>query len=179
MNENGHSKNLFDILTGRNGNGPEEVESMEPADIERSMRAALNHAVANNLTTDDAFLITAISHHVDGGLFQRIARRRGSSWGVIAALADRIVQFEGLAKIHLEIAFQTQNMDIALALKSMSSLQRHDLVKKACERLDDDSKNIMYEGIAMAKDRVLRVWEKAPDDFLNDASRRMGADRYD
>ena len=130
MNENGHQKVMLDILTGRRGTAPEAIEELEPVDVERSLRETLNRAVTNDLTTDDAFVITAISQHVDGGLFQRIARRRGSSWSTTAALADRIVQFEGLAKIQIAIAMQAQNMDIGLGLKSMSSLERLDLIEK-------------------------------------------------
>lgn len=179
MRENGQHNNILNILTGQNGASPEEIENVEPAEMERSLEDAINRAATKNLTDEDAFLISAVSHHVDGGLFQRVARRRGSSWRTTAALADRIVQFEGLAKIHLEIAFQTENMDLALALKIKSFLDRLDLIKKNCDQMEPDSRDIMYQGLAMAKERGLRVWEKAPNDFLRDASRRLGVDYYD
>ena len=127
-------RTIFDFLTGRNGSGPEVLEEVEPEVVERVMQDTLNRAALGGITNEDAQLITGISQHVDGGLFHRIARRRGSSWRLVAALADRVVQFEGLAKIHIAIALQTHNMDIVLALKSLSTFQRIRLIQQACEQ---------------------------------------------
>lgn len=175
MNER---QTIFDVLTGRNDQGTEPLDEeildeVEPEAVQRVLEATLNRAALGGITDQDAQLITGISQHVDGGLFHNIARRRGSGWRLVAALADRVVQFEGLAKVHIAIALQAQNMDIALALKSLSTLQRLEFIMKACEAESPELQEFMARGIATAQDRVLRVWEKAPDDYLRDTSRRM------
>jgi hypothetical protein len=142
------------------------------------MQDTLNRAALGGITNEDAQLITGISQHVDGGLFHRIARRRGNSWRVVAALADRVVQFEELAKIHIAIALQTQNMDIVLALKSLGTFQRFKLIQQACEQEPPEIQDLMARGFEVAQDRALKVWEKAPNDYLSDTSRRMGMDYY-
>jgi hypothetical protein len=170
---------VVDWFTGQNGQGSEPFEDqVDPEAMQRVMQSTLNRVALGGITDEDAQIITGISQHVEGGLFHQIARRRGGSWRLVAALADRVVQFEGLAKIHMAVAMQTQNMDIALALKSMSTLQRLEHILNVCGGESPAIRAIMAEGITRAQARVLAVWEKAPDDYLRDASRRMGGDYY-
>lgn len=172
-------RTIFNSFTGRNGSGPEALENIEPEAVERVMQNTLNRVALSGMSDEDAQLITGISHHVEGGLFERIARRRGSSWRVVAALADRVVQFEGLAKIHTAISFQTDNMVVVMALKTKSSVQRLKLIQQACAQESAELEELLGPGFEIAIEQVLEVWEKTPRNYWKDARRRMGGDLYE
>lgn len=170
---------VVDWFTGQNGQGSEPLEDqVDPEAMQRVLQRIVNRKALDGITDEDAQLITSISQHVDGGLFHQIARRRGGSWRLVAALADRIAQIEGVAKIHISTAMQVQNIEIGIALKSMSTLQRLEYIRKVCDEESPELQTLMAEGITRAQERVLAVWEKAPQDFLRDVNRRMGLDYY-
>jgi hypothetical protein len=97
-----NGEQLRQYLIGGNGHAsaPTEENAKQVARKLQGLLASLERG-REQLSRDDLDLLLGIGHHIERGTFDKIASRRGGSWRVVSALADRIVELEGTAILHM------------------------------------------------------------------------------
>ena len=164
---------VFRKLRGDNGYGPHVFSFEEVDEVALQMETALDSIVTRGMTEEDAHLIAGISQHIHHGTFTGIARRRGRAWRIVAALADRLIQFEGLAKIYLSGAACAVNLDAAVGVKLVYHSRRLDTLAAVTAQDTSETQAMLEQGIQESREFALRVWRDTRECYWTNFSNRM------
>ncbi len=161
-------------LAGANGFGSDSFSDDDGEGVQRALTDLHARISRGGMSRGDAALVLGVSRHINARSFMETARRRAAAWRMISALANRVVEFEGLARIHFESAEFAGQLALQLPytvadkevrLMPLAEFAReHDLT--AAQRVIEQARDYLVE---VADDTLHRYWE--------DVGKRMAGGR--
>jgi hypothetical protein len=107
-------------LLGGDGYGEQVFDEQELGEVQSQLEDLFAEAT-RGITDETSTMVLGVCRHIHEGTFQAIASRRGRGWRHVSALADRFIEIEGQALIHLAAGAHGQDLARLLPLKALST----------------------------------------------------------